>query len=332
MTAKVNDLAGCTVNHLTVEGPAGHNEYGHRLWWCRCTCGNRVMRTTNNFRRSYSCGCTHRKSSTQGRSRYLVSEGPDCGRSINVTTILVKSLPGWHISIPRLLVRSFSTFPADSPRPTSTPAYRACAVRFLADRSGSDGRRHNAHLSRSATTASVGGCGSGAGHVACAPAASTQRRSVMQFNIHNGNGRRDYPSWNTRVKILAVDAEGNAREGEYDFGGEVFERLPRFIRGGHTYRLRPVRPLAVLAAMAFSSSSSPPSSPPRRPKATWARNSSFPTGPSWSRRFDNLSSPLADKDTSVKPSPINGWSFTELQVLCRECGVANGSNGASDRS
>ena len=46
----------------------------------------------------------------------------------------------------------------------------------------------------------------------------------MQFNVFNGNGRRDYPSWNTRVKILAVDAEGNARESEFDFNGEVFER------------------------------------------------------------------------------------------------------------
>jgi len=31
MPNKLDDLVGRTVNHLTVEGPAGHNEYGHRL-------------------------------------------------------------------------------------------------------------------------------------------------------------------------------------------------------------------------------------------------------------------------------------------------------------
>src|SRR4051812_30754597 len=61
MSTKIDNVIGRTVNHLTVEGPAGHNAYGHRLWWCRCTCGNRVQRTTNNFFRSYSCGCTHRR-------------------------------------------------------------------------------------------------------------------------------------------------------------------------------------------------------------------------------------------------------------------------------
>jgi hypothetical protein len=37
----------------------------------------------------------------------------------------------------------------------------------------------------------------------------------MQFSVNNGNGRRDYPAWNTRVQILAVDNEGFAKEGAF---------------------------------------------------------------------------------------------------------------------
>jgi hypothetical protein len=147
----------------------------------------------------------------------------------------------------------------------------------------------------------------------------------VQFNIHNGNGRRDYPAWNTRVRILAVDAEGNAVEGEWDFNGEMFERSPRFIRGGHTYRLRPVRPLAVLAALAFRLKLLPALLSAEEVQSEWGQELIVPLWAQVSRRFDNLASPLAEKDRSVKPGPVHGWSFTELQVLCRECGVASGS-------
>ncbi len=75
MSIKRDDLVGRTVNHLTVEGPAGRNQYGHRLWWCRCTCGNRVKRTTNNFSRSYSCGCKHRKSGSHAHSQISPEDG-----------------------------------------------------------------------------------------------------------------------------------------------------------------------------------------------------------------------------------------------------------------
>jgi hypothetical protein len=151
----------------------------------------------------------------------------------------------------------------------------------------------------------------------------------VQFNIHNGNGRRDYPAWNTRVRILAVDAEGNARENEFDFNGEVFERSPRFIRGGHTYRLRPVRPLAVLAALAFKLKLLPALLTAEEAQSEWGQELIVPLWPQLSRRFDNLASPLAEKDRSLKPGPVHGWSFTELQILCRECGVASGSSSQS---
>jgi hypothetical protein len=151
----------------------------------------------------------------------------------------------------------------------------------------------------------------------------------VQFNIHNGNGRRDYPAWNTRVRILAVDAEGNARENEFDFNGEVFERSPRFIRGGHTYRLRPLRPLAVLAALAFKLKLLPALLTAEEAQSEWGQEMIVPLWPKLSRRFDNLASLLAEKDRSVKPGPINGWSFTELQIICRECGVASGSSSPS---
>jgi len=148
----------------------------------------------------------------------------------------------------------------------------------------------------------------------------------VKFNVFNGNGRREYPSWNTRVRILAVDSEGNAVEGEYDFGGEMFERSPRFIRGGHTYRLRPVRPLAVLAALAFKLKLLPALLTAEEAQNEWGQELIVPLWPQLSRRFDNLASPLAEKDRSLKPGPVHGWSFTELQVLCRECGVASSSS------
>ncbi len=151
----------------------------------------------------------------------------------------------------------------------------------------------------------------------------------MKFNVFNGSGRREYPSWNTRVRILAVDSEGNAVEGEYDFNGEVFERSPRFIRGGHTFRLRPVRPLAVLAALAFKLKLLPALLTAEEAQSEWGQELIVPLWPKLARRFDNLASPLAEKDHSVKPGPINGWSFTELQVLCRECGVASGPSSPS---
>lgn len=154
----------------------------------------------------------------------------------------------------------------------------------------------------------------------------------MQFNIHNGNGRRDYPSWNTRVRILAVDSEGNAQENEFDFNGEVFERSPRFIRGGHTFRLRPQRPLAVLAALAFKVKLLPTLLTAEEAQSEWGQELIVPLWPKLARRFESLSSPLADKDTSVKPGPVNGWSFTEMQILCRECGVGNGSSNPSRSS
>jgi hypothetical protein len=60
-TKTPRNLVGTTINHLRVEALAGHNAYGHKLWRCRCTCGRTVDRTTSNFLRSYSCGCTHRR-------------------------------------------------------------------------------------------------------------------------------------------------------------------------------------------------------------------------------------------------------------------------------
>jgi hypothetical protein len=148
----------------------------------------------------------------------------------------------------------------------------------------------------------------------------------MQFNVFNGNGRREYPSWNTRVRILAVDAEGKVRENEFDFNGEVFERSPRFIRGGLTYRLRPQRPLAVLAALAFKVKLLPALLSPEEAQSEWGKELITPLWPQLSRFFDNLASPLAEKDQSVKPGPVNGWSFTDLQFICRECGVASSSS------
>src|SRR5262249_14545722 len=159
----------------------------------------------------------------------------------------------------------------------------------------------------SAITASVGVCGNGAGHVARAPAASNQvRRYVVKFNVFNGNGRREYPSWNTRVRILAVDAEGNAVEGEYDFNGEVFERSPRFIRGGQTYRLRPLRPLAVLATLGFKSKLLPAILTAEEAQSEWGKELIIPLWPQLSRRFANLASPLAEKDSTVQPGPLAG--------------------------
>lgn len=151
----------------------------------------------------------------------------------------------------------------------------------------------------------------------------------MQFNIHQADGRRDYPAWNTRVRILAVDPDGNARENEFDFNGEVFQRSPRFVRGGHTYRLRPERPLAVLAALAYKVKLLPTLLTAEEAQSDWGQELLIPLWPHLCRRFQNISSPLADKDTSVKPGPVNGWSFTEMQILCRECGTAGSSNGPS---
>jgi hypothetical protein len=62
-TRTPRNLVGTTINHLTVEAPASpsHNQFGHKLWRCRCTCGRTVERTTSNVLRSFSCGCTNRR-------------------------------------------------------------------------------------------------------------------------------------------------------------------------------------------------------------------------------------------------------------------------------
>jgi hypothetical protein len=154
----------------------------------------------------------------------------------------------------------------------------------------------------------------------------------VEFNIHQANGQRDYPAWRTCVRILAVDAQGRAREEEFDFGGEVFERSPRFLRNGQTYRVRPQRPLAVLAALAFKKKLLPSLLTGEEAQSEIGQELLTPLWPRLVRLFPNLASPLALKDESLKPHPVHGWSFTIPQVLCRECGVNTAPSGRNHSS
>ena len=51
------ELAGKRFGQMTVERDVGANQYGARLWQCRCACGNVVRATAGELRRRKSCGC-----------------------------------------------------------------------------------------------------------------------------------------------------------------------------------------------------------------------------------------------------------------------------------
>lgn len=55
------DLTNRQFGQLTVEGRAGVDSFGHRIWICRCTCGNRkeVLATSLVEGLTQSCGCLH---------------------------------------------------------------------------------------------------------------------------------------------------------------------------------------------------------------------------------------------------------------------------------
>jgi hypothetical protein len=50
---------GAEFDRLTVEGPAGHDHMGRRLWRCRCSCGGSKDVAANDLTRLSvrSCGC-----------------------------------------------------------------------------------------------------------------------------------------------------------------------------------------------------------------------------------------------------------------------------------
>ena len=56
------NLEGMKFNHLTVIGPAGTDGRQHRLWECKCDCGNTTLATTSDLRHGHkkSCGCLKR--------------------------------------------------------------------------------------------------------------------------------------------------------------------------------------------------------------------------------------------------------------------------------
>ena len=57
------DLIGQKFGKLTVESSAGTNKWKHRLWECKCDCGNIVIVDTSRLRNGHtkSCGCLHPK-------------------------------------------------------------------------------------------------------------------------------------------------------------------------------------------------------------------------------------------------------------------------------
>ena len=58
------ELTGKKFNHLTVIKPAGTDGRNHRLWECKCDCGETTFATTSNLRHGHkkSCGCLKRVS------------------------------------------------------------------------------------------------------------------------------------------------------------------------------------------------------------------------------------------------------------------------------
>lgn len=83
MSAKI-DLTGVVFDHLTVLGPDGRARSGHRLWSCKCICGNvkSVSATNLRTRHSTSCGCMKRN-----RLRdYIREHGPQNVKHANPMT------------------------------------------------------------------------------------------------------------------------------------------------------------------------------------------------------------------------------------------------------
>lgn len=58
---KLIDLTGQRFGRLVVLGRDGSDKYGSALWRCRCNCGNEVLVTSSNLRRTNSCGCLRRE-------------------------------------------------------------------------------------------------------------------------------------------------------------------------------------------------------------------------------------------------------------------------------
>lgn len=52
------DLTGTVLGLLTVEERGPNNEFDLVYWWCRCTCGERVLRRANTLRagKFFTCG------------------------------------------------------------------------------------------------------------------------------------------------------------------------------------------------------------------------------------------------------------------------------------
>lgn len=66
------DLIGQKFGKLTVESSAGTNKWKHRLWECKCDCGNIVIVDTSRLRNGHtkSCGCLHPKAEDLAGKRF----------------------------------------------------------------------------------------------------------------------------------------------------------------------------------------------------------------------------------------------------------------------
>ena len=88
------NLIGQKFGKLTVESSAGTNKWKHRLWECKCDCGNIVIVDTSRLRNGHtkSCGCLHPKAEDLTGKRFgKLTVVKKIGRKKNIKLIKMNS-------------------------------------------------------------------------------------------------------------------------------------------------------------------------------------------------------------------------------------------------
>ncbi len=70
------EIVGKTFGRLTVIESIGNNKHNHKLWLCKCSCGNEKITTTSSLTNNItmSCGC-YRKENTAKRGKSNTTHG-----------------------------------------------------------------------------------------------------------------------------------------------------------------------------------------------------------------------------------------------------------------
>jgi hypothetical protein len=143
--------------------------------------------------------------------------------------------------------------------------------------------------------------------------------------------RTNWPNWNQRGRIRAVDQQGHIIEGKYAFNGEAVRISPRYQRNGQNYRVRPERPAAFFAAWCYEHGLLPTLLTAEECEQEAMLELLDPLWEQYKVYFLKLESPMAACDTNTVPSHRNGFSFNVAQVLVEHLGTVRpvGSAGLS---